>query len=500
MAEDTDDPTVEPEEGVSTEMASDESQVDAEDQPEEDQPEVNYQVEELGPCYMKLTIQVAQNESQQSLEEAYSELRQDAMVPGFRRGRTPRWLLEKRFGKQVKEDIQSKMMQAGLKHALEDSDLSPIGTPELDEEAIEFDPEKDFEFEVRIFTRPSFELKDYLGLEIEIPEFKVTDEIVERSVKDILRSKSKLIDAPDGAEAEMEDLVVADVRLVQDGAEIWSENELNLLLSDRTRDMIMVPELIDVALGTKVGDSKTETITISDNFSQEEHRGQEGELTIDVKKHQNREYPELTDEIAQELGYDSADDVEDKIRGSFDEQNQRILDAVTESSIVNKLVETAEIDLPEPLIEKHTETRVEKRRVELEAKNVSDEELKKDLDSFRETSRDNLIREMKQTFIMQYIAENEDIDLEEEEVDERLGTMAEEMREDPFDLRDRYEEDGTLDVLRDRMLQEKTMELVKKHAVIITKSPEKEESDSEEEGTEEATEKSEQADSSEETS
>ena len=298
----------------------------------------------------------------------------------------------------------------------------------------------------------------------------------------------------------MEDLVVADVRLVQDGAEIWSENELNLLLSDRTRDMIMVPELIDVALGTKVGDSKTETITISDNFSQEEHRGKEGELTIDVKKHQNREYPELTDEIAQELGYDSADDVEDKIRGSFDEQNQRILDAVTESSIVNKLVETAEIDLPEPLIEKHTETRVEKRRVEMEAKNVSDEELKKDLDSFRETSRDNLIREMKQTFIMQYIAENEDIDLEEEEVDERLGTMAEEMREDPFDLRDRYEEDGTLDVLRDRMLQEKTMELVKKHAVIITKSPEKEESDSEEEGTEEATEKSEQADSSEETS
>tara|TARA_B100001013_G_scaffold111578_1_gene64055 strand:+ start:883 stop:2358 length:1476 start_codon:yes stop_codon:yes gene_type:complete len=491
MAEDTDDPTVEHEEGVSTELASDESQEDA-----EDQPEVNYQVEELGPCYMKLTIQVAQNESKQSLEEAYSELRQDAMVPGFRRGRTPRWLLEKRFGKQVKEDIQSKMMQAGLKHALEDSDLSPIGTPELDEEAIEFDPEKDFEFEVRIYTRPSFELKDYLGLEIEIPEFKVTDEIIERSVKDILRSKSKLIDAPDGAEAEMDDLVVADVRLVRDGAEIWSENELNLLLSERTRDMIMVPELIDIALGAKIGDSKTETITISDTFSQEEHRGQEGELTIDVKKHQNREYPELTDEIAQELGYDSADDVEDKIRVSFDEQNQRILDAVTDSSIVNKLVETAEIDLPEPLIEKHTETRVEKRRVELEAKSVTDEEMKKEIDAFRETSRDGLIREMKQTFIMQYIAENEGIELEEEEVDERLGTMAEEMREDPFDLRDRYEEDGTLDVLRDRMLQEKTMELVKKHAVVTTKSPEKEESDSEEE----ATEGSEQVDSSEETS
>jgi trigger factor len=237
----------------------------------------------------------------------------------------------------------------------------------------------------------------------------------------------------------------------------------------------MLPHLVDVAIGGKAGEEKSQAVTVPESFHQEEHRGKEATLMLKIRQIKKPLYPEITDEMAKKRGFDDLADLRDEVRERLEESNRHVTDALVERQIREKLLDLAKFDLPATLIEKHTESRVQKRRTELEARKVPESEILKDLADFRKTSTDDLLREMRLIFIMRQICKKEGIKLDEGDLDDRIEALAKETGEDPFDLREAYEKSGRLDVLRDQLLQEKTFELIQRHAVIRKLSKDEEE-------------------------
>jgi trigger factor len=428
--------------------------------------DVTYDVEDIGPCYKGFKVTVLKGDANKRFQETFSEFQDEATVPGFRKGRVPRWLLERKFGKQLRAEIAARLAEAGMKKAITKAGVDPIGMPEFQAEQMVFEPEKDFQFEFKVYVRPEFEVSDYLGLELVVPDLEEAEEGVDRVVRQTFRSEAKLTDAPADAVAEAEDLAICDASLVLDGNTVWLQQNLNLLLTDRTRSQIMLPHLVDVAIGSKVGEEKSQTITVPVSYHTEEHRGKEATLRLKITQLKKPVYPELTDELAQKRGFDDLGELRDKVREQLEDTNRRLTEMLVHEQIRQKLLDLAKFELPAALIEKHTESRTQRRRAELEAQGVSESEILKDLAAFRKTSTDDLIREMRLIFIMRQICKKEDIKLEEGDVDDRIAEIAKETGGDPFDLREEYEKSGRLDILRDQLLQEKTFELIEKHAVL----------------------------------
>ena len=455
-------------EGADDEGADDEgaAQDDEESTEDKDDFDFTYEVEDLGPCYKKFSVLIPKGDAHTSFEKTFATFMTEAMVPGFRKGRAPRWLLERKFGKQIKADIAGELMQSGLRKVIAKADLKPIGVPERDDKAVEFDPEKDFEFEFKIYVRPEFEIENYFGIELEIPDLEATDEAVENTVKRMLSSEVKLVDAPEEAVAEEEDLAVCDASIEREGQTIWQQEGLNLVLTERTRSQSMLPQLVDVALGGKAGDEKAETITLPETYQDEEHRGQEATLKLKITELKKPSVPEFTDEMAVGLGFADMASLRDRVREDMERTHERVTEMLVEGRIREKLVELADFELPDTLVERHIVGQVKKRRAELEAKGTAESEIVKELAAYKDSSTDELVREMKLIFVMQYICEKEGVELDEGDVDDRIARIAGESKRDPFDVRDEYEASGQLDMLRDQITQEKTFELLKKHAVI----------------------------------
>jgi trigger factor len=446
----------------------------------EDEFDVSYDIEDIGACHKKFTVTIPSGDANKTLEESFKLLRTEANVPGFRPGRVPQWLLEKRFGRQVRGDLVNRFMQGGMRKAITEAGISPIGMPEFDDEvAKELDLSQDFTFEFSVYVRPEFELDEetYLEMEIEIPSLEVTDKIVEQGLRSVFESEGKLQDAGEGEAADKGDVVACNVSVTAEGEDLWSEDGLNVQVTENARSTSMLPELIDLAEGTKVGDEKEESITLSDSFALEEHRGKEATLKLKVTGLKKMVYPEFTDELAKEKGLESIGEIRDKITERFEQQFKQLTDMAVEDKMTEKLLEISDFELPEQLIEKHTESRVQRRRLELEAEGATETDILEELQGFKDSSREELLNEMKLIFTMQYICEKQGIEVDEGDIDDRIEEIASSSGRDPFDLRDEMEESGRIDVLQEQLLRDKTLDLLKRKAVITTADDDEDDED-----------------------
>jgi trigger factor len=442
---------------------------EAADEENEKIPEVTYEIEDSGPCQKRFKVRISQHDSLDSMERAFDELTEDVIVPGFRPGRAPRWLLEKRFGKQVRQEVKGRLLQVGMEQSLKRCQLKTIGVPELDAKAVEFDPSKDFCFEFKAFVRPEFDLPEYHGLDVEVPALDVTEAMVDQYLQRRMSGESRLIEAPAGDVAKDDDLVECDAELMESGSPIWAQTQLRLLLSPTARYRLVVPEMIDLATGATAGDEKTMNVRLSDAFPEVPHRGKEVVLKLKVKGVKKRIYPELTDERVQRLRYESLAAARARVRDEMEKENERVVNMVVESTIQQKLLAMATFELPEPLIAKYVDSRVAERRRELEGRQAGEEEMTRDLNRVREESREGVTREIKWMFLLQRICEKEGLDLGEGDLDDRIGELAKEQKRDPFELREEYEENGQLDLMREEMLRTRALDVVKRTAVIVPK-------------------------------
>ena len=418
-------------------------------------------VEDIAVCKKRLSITIGREEIDAKFNERFSELEREAIVPGFRPGRAPRRLIEKRFHEAVTEEVRAKLVAEAFEKALEEQKLNIVGEPDIDPEKITLPDEGPMTFSVDLEVRPEFELPDdYAHIpidQVERPE--VTDETVEKALQRLREQHGEMGPAGGDGQIQEGDLVMADLTIQAGDVMVVDHQNVRLPVAQVAIEGIRLEALPDLLKGAKAGEDKTTKITIGQEADNENVRGQEADLTVRINEVQRMRLP--TDEaLLAAADYEDMDSLRAAVRRQQQSQTEAQFREAQEEAVRNWLLERMPFDLPEDLVARHANRLLQRRLVSLQYRGVPADELEQHLGEIQTTTNEQAARDLRLYFILDAIAKKEDIEVADAEVDARIRFMAAQYSRRAERLREEMEASGHLDSMRGQILEDKVVRLL----------------------------------------
>lgn len=387
-----------------------------------------------------LRVEVEPEKVEQHLNQAFSEIRRDLALPGFRKGRVPRKIFESRFGvAPIWEEALEKMVPEAYGEAIEQLELQPIAPPDVELES--GGPDEDsVVFTAEVEVMPEVNLGPYkdLGLEFEVPE--ITDEDVDEAIEDLRerRATAELVEDEDAEVAPGMLAVVGFQGYLDDEPreELQAEEEMLDIGSGQ-----YLPGFEEGILGAKVGETREVQVEIPADAPSQDLAGQEVTFEVEIKELKQKRLPDLDDDFAKEVGdAESVDALREQVREYLEDARMSSALREFEQQVIDKVAENTELEIPQPMIDDLVERRVEEMQREAEQRGMefpdylaargmgSEEEARS---NFREQAGPDL----KESLILDAVAEAEGVEVTEEEFEAELENRAEAMGADPAVLR-----------------------------------------------------------------
>ena len=421
-------------------------------------------IEKLSACERRVRVTIPREDVERYREDAIGQMMPSAFLPGFRPGRAPRRLVSNRFKTEVSEQIRSKLLADAMTQVSEQEKLSPISEPDLDVGAVVVPPEGPMTFEFKIEVRPEFELPAWKGLAIRRPTRTISDADVDEALANVLRDRARFV--PHDGPAKEGDLIVANLRFL-DGDTVLSEaSELEMVV--RPRLSLADAELAGfdkLAAKASGGKPATAPITIADEAAVEGLRGKEVTVELTVIDVKQLELPTLTKELLDELGpFESADDLRQAIRRQLEGQLEWHRRRQVRQQVSKALTASADWDLPPDLLRRQSLRELERAILELRRSGFDDDSIRRHVNELRQTVMGSTAAALKEHFILERIAEDESIADTAADYDEEIRAIATQSGESPRRVRANLEKRGLMDVLRNQIIERKTIDLITSHA------------------------------------
>lgn len=415
-------------------------------------------VSDAGPSKKKIEIEIPAETIHNKLDEKYKELRRDAVLPGFRKGRAPLRLLEKRFGTDITKQVKLELMASASEAALKDNNISYLQDPDIDPDKVELPEDGPMKFEFEVEVRPEFELPELEGIEVQKPKIEVTDERVNEEI-DALRKRAGVW-APKEGPADESDQVIADVVLVTEGSADKDKRENVEIFIRKPGFVAGVPvETLDELLkGVKSGDEKTTTVEVPATFFNEQYRGKKVEIEISVKEVKKMEPAELNEEFFKRFGVADEAELKDSFRDRMSSQAEREARAAMSEQIYSYLRENVDLDLPEAVVADQSMTVLRRQYSNMLMRGMSKEQIEEQMDQLRASSEEQAKDQLKLYFIMDKIAEKYDISATEEEINGHIAYVASMRGRRPEKMREELARDGSLVQFALQVREEKCIE------------------------------------------
>jgi len=434
------------------------------DQTESKPDAVQVEVEDVGPCKKLLKIEVAGARVQEELEKTYGDLNENVVVPGFRKGHAPRWLMESRFGKQVNADAKEALIAESFDQAVKSHELKPIGQPKFDEE-IKLEPGKGLTFGVTLEVRPEFEIDDYTGLVLKKASVTPSKAEIKDRIEAIRRRYAKLEDVAKGS-PKPEDVVVCTVRL-KEGDETYREiPNHQFIVGDHVLIGMDPEETVEFVTGAAVGETVEKEITVPEGHADEAKRGAKMVLSLSLEQIRRPLLPEVTEEWVSEMGFDTLEEFNEEIKTAVRRQKDREAESDFEKQLDEQLLTKVDFELPEDVIGEMAEGQLTRRSMDLRYRGVPAEEIEQHLEELKTASRESAEKNAKLFFILNAIAEKERIFVTEDEVAARIEAIASNYNRSPEQIRRELEQGGRLSELRSSMRDEKVRTFLREKATI----------------------------------
>lgn len=453
---------------------ADETKDQTAEQAEQTEPKLEQKVtiENAGPARKKIVIEIPESRIADKIKGNYDELRAEAAVPGFRRGRAPVRLLEKRFGKDVRNEVKTQLMGESYSQIIEENDFRVLGEPDIkDADKIELPEAGPMSFQVEIEVVPEFELPDLKGLKIQKKAFEITDDQVAAEIDRFcdMQGKPKKIDG----ETEPGDYITADIEVrTEDGETAASHPTQMVYVPGESRKFkgvvagILIEDLGHKLAGHKPGSAVTLEATGPQQHENEALRGKK--LTIEVKiTAAERMEPMPIEKLIETAGMESEDELRQQIRTNLEqratvEQQQAMQEQVTEA-----LLEKVQFELPEKMSDKQADRTLQRRRIEMLYRGSSEQDIEENLAELRTASKEEAQRELKQFFILDKVAQKFEIEVSEAEVNGRVAQMAVQRGQRPERMREQMARGGQLDQLYLQLRETKAIEKLIAEAEIV---------------------------------
>ncbi|NIA16806.1 MAG: trigger factor [Planctomycetes bacterium] len=430
-------------------------------------------VTDAGPCKKKISVEIPEEAIKKAFDEQYKELSKDALVPGFRKGRAPRRLLEKRFGKEVSDQVKLKLLADASESAVKDNELDMLGEPDIKHEEIELPETGTMKFEFEVEVKPDFELPELEAIPVEKPKIKVSEAQVKESIVEFQKRLGTWAPKKDGIVAA-DNQVFADIVIKpEDGEEEKFENQELTVRANGFVGKVLVEKLDELLIGAKAGDIKETTVDVASTFYDENLRGRKVAVKIKINEVRELAAAELNDEFFTKLGVEDEDELNERLRERAQEDiEQRIREAMQES-VYDYLLKNTEFDLPADVVADQSEQLLKRQYTRLLMQGQKPEEVSELMEKLRAGTEEQARRQLKTFFIMDKIANKLEIQADEEEINGYIARAAMQRRMRPDKMREQMMRDGSLSQFALEVTQQKCIEKLLETAKIKEVSPKK---------------------------
>jgi trigger factor len=433
------------------------------------------EVTELGPMKRALKIEVPADEVTQRFTRAYTELNRQVSIPGFRPGKAPMALLEKKYAKAVEEDVIRSLVPDYYDRAVRQAGIVPVLVEIPPLERVKIKKDTPFTFTATVEIKPKIDLRDYKApnpISLKPDKRTVTDEQIIRGLEVLREQHARLDAAPVGHVIGGGDYVIVDLEGSLDGKPLEGTKKDGQLHKVGSNAAILGLEIDRHLAGKREG----EVVTIPQPYpaNHPDHRvaGKTVSFVLTIRAVKQKMLPALDDEFAKDCGpYTSLQEIKDRLQSEMEKALKKEIEESYKDTILKRLVETHHFDLPETLIERELEAIVrqqvqqqQQRRGSAEASAINQDNLKK----VRDDNRQEAERRVKVGLILEAIAEKEGLSVTQDDINAEITRLATELRVPTAELVKMIQAGGrdSIDELRARILADKALDFVYRHAVI----------------------------------
>jgi trigger factor len=394
---------------------------------------------------------------EKEIEERARDYAKKVKLPGFRPGKVPAEVIKRRFRQQVLEDAAEAIVNRVVFDELEGRGLRPLASPKVVD--LKIDENQPMTFRALFETLPFVEVPPYKGLEVKAREVNVSEEDVDREVESI-RQDAARYEPIEGRPAQKGDFVVADVeRRTADSDQ--PDRDENVLIEVGGEGNF--PELNEALTGTQPGDTRQANVVREDKEAPLGARTTSYALA--VKGVKEKVVPAADDEFAKDLGeFGSLGELRDHVRERLRKNGEREADREVKQSILRELVERASFEIPDALVDRHLDARLEAAVRDLAYRGIDPRQADVDWKQVREGQRESALKAAKAEILLDEIARRENVEALPGEVDAEVARYAERLRKPAESVRRQMEKEGALSALRARIREEKTLDLLKADA------------------------------------
>lgn len=430
-------------------------------------------IEDAGPSRKKISIEIPAETVTERLELAMEAASTEVVLPGFRKGRVPARLLEKRFGSMIRSEAKNEIISGAYSEAVQEHELKVIGQPEGGEfDSIEMEAGKPMSFSIEIEVLPEFELPELNGIKVKRPDATVPAELIDQEIEkvcinegsleqldeagagDYLTGRGVMKGTVDGEEKVFHDIPGAVVKIPDKDAD-GSGMILGVIVDDFSKQLGL----------PKPGETASIKVKGPENHEIEEVRGADLEITFDVER-VDRIIPAEVADVVAKSGLQSEEQLRQSVQARLDQRAQVQQRSVQHQQILNHLLLNTEMELPPKLSASQAQRTLQRQAMELQYRGMDPAKIEQNIAELRASSAQTAVRELKSSFLLSKAAEQLNVQVDEGEINAQIASMAASRGERPEKLRNELIQSGRVQSLIQQVREHKTLDAILEQAEV----------------------------------
>lgn len=452
---------------------------------------VEVKKEDLGGLRLKLTVTVPREMIEGRMTKEFAELKREAAIPGFRKGHAPLKLVEKRFATDVGQQLKSQLLGSGYLAAVEKEEIKPLGDPliwcTVKEERIGDDGKprnievekllpldraldhlnlaKDgpLTFSCEMEVKPEFEIPELKGIPVKRPALTVAEKDIDEAVTR-LRYRDATFEPVEKGGVEHNDMLYVDMKVTVGGEVLANEQNVDIAARPMRLHGVPLADLADVLAGKKIGDTLKHEAEVPADHEKTELRGKKAKFEFTIHEIKRLRTPPVDAEFLENAGFETEAAFRNAIREQLDSRLERNIKEIMLEQVADHLIKTVDLEIPAGLSQRQTDRSVARRMVDLLQRGVPEVEIQRQMDEMRTKAHDQTIRDLKLFFMLEKLAMDREIDINEEEMNAAISDIARQSGKRFDRVRDELSKGDGIAMLYLRLRDEKVLEEILKDA------------------------------------
>ena len=418
-------------------------------------------IRETGPCSRHLAVEVPEEKVKSTVDDYFRKVLRELVIPGFRPGRVPRKIAEKKFGNKIREEVKNELLENSLREAFEEHKIRALGEPEI--KNTDFAPDKAMSFEVETEVEPEFELPDFRKFEIPRRKEDVSEEEVNTTIESLRQRMGQYNPVEDRASAEG-DFIIGEITLTENDTEVLQEMVTAKVGDDTLNGIYKIKEGSEKLAGLNKEETAEFDVEVPEDRKLEKMEGTQAACSLRIDRIMNAEIPELTDKFAADLGMENVAKLTDTVRQRLKTEKETRVDQEVERRIVDKLLESVDIELPEKSLTRIRENI--RQNAEQRIQQLPPDQQKTERENLEQNLNEQAIESLKTYMILTRIAEAEKIQVDRQDILNSVSRMSDRTGQAPQKVVQELAKNQQLESLHSEILDRKVLDFLKKNVQI----------------------------------